>query len=316
VIVISPGMSSSPAYLEEPDWVAPLLDDVSVGLASSRRDEALMLLDGVLHLEQASRFPSVHRLLVDRLTAAIAEIEGATVERGARLWRLYNHGFVVRTASVTLGLDVVPGWNWWDPPSRFGISSELAGRLVEQCDLLTVSHGHPDHADPLIRDLAFEHGVPLLVEESVFPEVGRHPLLHRARYHEPALIGRRRGVGVIVYPGHQGPDVPNCLYHLRTADGVAVLHTGDESGDLDWEWLDRLGTRQSVDVLLANCWTDDLPRLVTGVRPRLTVLGHENEMSHEPLHREAYWRSIQLARRFVSRPTRVLAWGESLTYGA
>src|SRR5438105_5016028 len=131
---------SSPAYLEEPDWVAPLLDDVSAGLVSSRRDEALMLLDGVLHLEQSSRFPGVH------------------------------------------------------------------------------------------------------------------PLMHRARYHEPALVGRGRGVGVLVYPGHQGSGVPNCVYLLRTTDGVAVLHTGDESGGLDWDWIDRLGTRQAVDLLLANCW--------------------------------------------------------------
>lgn len=106
-----------------------------------------------------------------------------------------------------------------------------------------------------------------------------------------------------------------------------MLHTGDQSYEPDLGWLDRIGDHHKVDVLLANCWTqhqveelpaknwrNDLTRIIRGVRPRLTITGHEVEMSHGPDHREAYWRSFQILRDLVDPPSLVMGWGEGFHY--
>ena len=40
---------------------------------------------------------------------AIDEIEQTEILDGARIWKLYNHGFIIRTRSVTVGFDLVRG---------------------------------------------------------------------------------------------------------------------------------------------------------------------------------------------------------------
>lgn len=326
-------------FVDEPEWIAPVFDFVDAALfehppacpAPVERQEALMALDGPLHLEAAPRFRSTHAFLVRRMRWILEEIEQTTVTEGARIWHLYNHGFVVRTPSVTFGMDLVRGWVLpEDQGARRGVSLEEAARLADQLDVMTLSHNHDDHVDPVMRDLLFERGIPILAPPGVFPEIGDHPLLHRPqredrvppeRYNDPNLHWLRplrlaggKEIECAIYPGHQGGDLLNNLYLFRTEEGLVVLHTGDQSYEPDLGWIVHIGDHHPVDALLANCWTYDMLRMVRGVRPRLTLTGHEVELSHGPDHREAYWRSFQIFRDVADPPSLVMGWGEGVHY--
>ncbi len=323
-------------FVDEPAWVAPLLAYANEALVnyppeyppSVQRQEALMLLDGPLHLATANRFRSVYDFLVERLTHTIEEIEHAFVTRGVRIWRLYDHGFVVRTPSITIGCDVTRGWTLVD---GYGLDYVLppawTERLVRQLDVLTVSHRHDDHADPVVRDLALQRHIPVVVEAGIYGDLA-HPYLWRAERLDPEfaqahppvgaayrfLAARGKTLDVVAYPGHQGADLLNNVYLFCTSEGFTVLHMGDQSGNQDWAWLNSVGDHVDVDVLIVNCWTTDMARLVQGVRPNVVITGHENEMSHAPNHRESYWRSFELFRdRDGSPAAYTLCWGEGLS---
>lgn len=317
-------------YVAEPTWVEPLLVDAEAALTqhppchppSEERQAALMMLDGPLHLVNANRFRSTQDFLVRRLTHAIESIEQCNVAQGARLWKLYNHGFVLRTPTVTIGMDVVRGWRFWEAPEEYyGLSPHWVDRLVAQIDLFTITHNHGDHHDLLIRDRAMARGAAMIAEDSVFANLSEHPGIRRPQrdpsgQHPTELnITTKRGaeINLLVYPGHQGADVANNVYLLRTPEGFTVMHTGDQSGELDWGWIDSVQQRTHVNLLLPNCWTTDMTRLVRGVQPDWVIFGHEVEMSHTPDHRESYWRSFQLFRDLAKPRNLVLGWGEEVT---
>ena len=322
-------MQQAPLFLPEPDWVAPLFDAADAALRQNppahpptqERQAALMMLDGPLHLVDAGRFRSTRDFLVKRLVRAIESIEQTTVTHGARLWKLYNHGFVLRTPTVTVGMDLVRGWRFTEAKDEYyGLAPEWAERLVNQVDLLTITHNHGDHWDTVVRDRALVRGLPMMIEASIFADLPNHPLLHRPQrdrvHSQPAVLNimtaKEQPVQLTVYPGHQNADVPNNVYLIRTPEGFTVMHTGDQSEDLDWHWIDGVGLHQRVDLLLPNCWSNDLARLVAGVRPRWTIFGHEVEMAHAPSNRESYWRSFQLFRGMAEPRNLVLGWGEEV----
>lgn len=326
-------MNVEPSFLPEPAWVAPIFAAADAALAqyppahppAQERQAALMMLDGPLHLVDANRFRSTRDFLVNRLTRAIESIEQTTVTHGARLWKLYNHGFVLRTPTVTVGMDLVRGWRFAEAKDEYyGLSAEWVERLVNQVDLLTITHNHGDHWDTLVRDRALVRGLPMIIEASIFAELPAHPLIHRPPrdliHSQPAVLGITTGKGhavqITVYPGHQNAETPNNVYLIRTPEGFTVMHTGDQSEDLDWHWIDGVGFHQRVDLLLPNCWSKDMARLVAGVRPRRTVFGHEVEMAHAPSNRESYWRSFQLFRGLAGPRNLVLGWGEEVAITA
>jgi hypothetical protein len=61
------------------------------------RQMAFSLLDAVTHETYAPNRPELIAFHHERIGAAVAEIESTTVTEGARIWQLYNHGFVVKT---------------------------------------------------------------------------------------------------------------------------------------------------------------------------------------------------------------------------
>jgi hypothetical protein len=129
---------------------------------------------------------------------------------------------------------------------------------------------------------------------------------------------------VIVYPGHQGEDIENNVSLVFTPEGLSFSHMGDQSNSNDFEWIDLVGKKHVVDVLMPNCWTTDIVRVVKGFQPAVVITGHENELGHTIDHREPYWLTYQRREgsdRFggsrelgYATPLILMTWGESFVY--
>ena len=114
-----------------------------------------------------------------------------------------------------------------------------------------------------------------------------------------------------VFPGHQG-DLLNNVYLVRTPEGFTVAHTGDQHDGEDFEWIDHAADTHRIDLLLMNCWTMDIPRIVRGFAPGVIITGHENEMGHSIDHREACWLTCERMAG-IGTPWILMGWGESYT---
>ncbi len=332
-----PFVSSARRLLSEPelpsaplDWIQHSLDWTNFILAKfppqlsepPERREALLRLDDVLHLEDAPKFDAVERFYRSRIEDAIAEIEKTKVTKSVRIWKLYNHGFFIRTPSVSFTFDIVSGT---EQPG-FSLSSDQLRRLVAQSDITFISHWHPDHADKRVARLFLDAG------KSVFapPGLWSDDSDFSTRLTYPERDGRQRSIPyvsagrtghleVVTYAGHQGLDVLNNVYLITTNENFTVIHTGDQYAPTpdfsDYKWLDKISTQHQVDVLLVNSWTPSLKRIAEGARPKLLITGHEDEMSHGIAHREGYDQTYD--RLFcVPFPYLVMTWGESFSYHA
>ncbi len=278
------------------------------------RKMAMLMLDGVLHEEEAPHRPAVQDFLHRRIKSAAKHIEYTRVTEGAMIWKLYNEGFVVRTATVTLAFDLSRAFYI----ENFAIPDPLMQRVIDQCDVLFVSHRHRDHADPWVAEQFINQGKPVIAPEEVWNDLPFHSKvthLTREAHTEQSLPiqNGKHTLKVIVYPGHQGPEIPNNVPLVFTPEGMSFSQTGDQSLDEDFSWIDEVGQRYRVDVLFPNCWTTDIVRMARGFHPNLIITGHENEMNHTVDHREANFLTYTRLRR-SNYPYLLMTWGEAYHY--
>lgn len=319
---------TAPELLDAPDewvdrslqWVNYILENYPPGLPEHPvRRAALIRLDDILHIESAPRKPLVQSYYRMRLEHAVTEIEQTRVTRGIRVWKLYNHGFFIRTPSVSFTFDVVPGTR----APGFSLPNDLLERLAEQSDATFISHLHGDHASPAVARMFLERKKPVIAPEGLWSDVPdlaarlTYPRRSVELVHEIPIQGGARVLKVIAYPGHQGQTVLVNVHLVTTPEGLTVLQTGDQSGDegpgSDFDWLQQIGRKHHVDVLLPNCWANGLPRIVRGVNPKLVITGHENEMGHTVDHREDYTQTY--THLFgVPYPFLLMTWGEGYSY--
>ncbi len=280
------------------------------------RRMALYLLDGVLHEEKAPSRKPVQAFLRHRITNTLAEIQTMHVTSGALIWKLYNETFVIRTPSTTFAFDLVRARLRGN--EGFGLDDDLVSQIAAQCDALLISHRHRDHADETVARMFLDAGKPVVAP----PEIWRDRPIHSEITHLPRIPHKlqslpiqngNRNLSVVVYPGHQGSSIENNVPIVITPEGLSFSHTGDQSNQEDFVWIDEIHQHYSVDVLLPNCWTTDPDRLIAGVRPKLIIPGHENEMGHTIDHREPFWLTYN---RFAEHPAQllVLGWGERFHY--
>jgi L-ascorbate metabolism protein UlaG (beta-lactamase superfamily) len=318
---------SPPELLDAPDewvdrslqWIDYILRTYPPSLVElPPRRPALFRLDEVLHIESAPRKPLVQKFYQLRLQRAIEEIEQTKVSEGMRIWRLYNHGALVRTPSASFTFDFVPGIG----TEGFALSKEWLKRLVAQSDAHFISHKHPDHSNPDVVRLFMEAHKPVIAPERLFPQdsaLSDYVTVLERTLHTVHTLLIRAGASrldVVTYPGHQPPLVNNVTL-VKTVEGCTVVQTGDQSGGegegSDFDWLSQIGHYHQVDVLLCNGWANDLHRIVRGVNPCLVIPGHENEMTHAVPHREEYTQDYE--RMFgLHYPFIVMAWGENYHY--
>jgi len=308
------------------------------------RRMALYVLDGVLHDVYAPNRPPVQEFYRRRIEAVARALESGKAEEGTLIWKLYNHGFIVRTASVTLAFDLhrgTPGFRMNDPvkgqtavPSPgFPIGRDLVKQIVDQCDVLFISHRHGDHADPAFAQAFVDQGKPVVAAPEVFhnqPLADKLKVLRRQAHALQSLPIQKgaRELKLVVYPGQQyqngGP--PNNVVLVFTPEGLSFAHNGDQINDPypayqeDYKWIDHVHEHHKVDVLMTNCWTDDIERFTRGFDPRLVLPGHENELGHPVWDRVPYWGDAEYLKLSYPKllaskyPVVVMTWGECYHY--
>jgi L-ascorbate metabolism protein UlaG (beta-lactamase superfamily) len=305
---------------------------------------ALLLLDAVLHDVYAPNRAPVQNFYHARVEAALDKMENTHLHEGAVIWKLYNHGFIVRTPTVTLAFDLYRGPQGFrvDDPAKgqtivpapgFPLSDELASRLVRECDVLFISHRHEDHADLWIARAFLAQGKPVVAPPDVFEGTSIHgQVTHLKR--EAHTVQRlpiqkgTRDLKVVVYPGqqYQGRGIPNNVVLVFTPEGMSFAHNGDQINDpypeyqQDYAWIAKVHEHHRVDVLMTNCWLDDLYRFTRGFDPELVVPGHENELGHSVFDRVPYWGDAQYLQLTYPQllasnyPVLAMTWGESYHY--
>lgn len=299
-----------------PNWPEPAV-----------RRAALMLLDGVFHDVYAPQRAPVQSFFKTRMKNAIKEIEETKIVNGARIWKLYNHGFVIRTKTVTIGFDLVRGESV--RADGFLMDEEDMDRLVKQCDVLFISHYHGDHAQEEVTQSFIHAGKPVVAPPEVWKDKPIYTSithLDRAAHTLQTLPvqGGKQMLKVVIYPGHQGADIENNVPLVITPEGLSFSQMGDQSNQDDFKWIDEVGNNHIVDVLMPNCWTTDIVRVARGFKPTVIITGHENEMGHTIDHREPYWLTYQRREgsdRFggdsnvgYDTPLILMTWGESYHY--
>jgi ketosteroid isomerase-like protein/glyoxylase-like metal-dependent hydrolase (beta-lactamase superfamily II) len=278
------------------------------------RRTAHLMLDEPLHLVSAPLLESVQRFHRERIDRAIDQMRNERVTEGVTIWKLYNHGFVVRTPNQTWAHDFYGG------PEPMALTDEQIDAVLGQVDALFCSHWHGDHSSPRTIKRALAMEIPVLV--SPLPdydyiahmkrEIGYIDSVTPPPGLTVAELGSRGEVGGLVYhayPGHQG-DLPNDVFVVR-ADSITTMQTGDQSNDDDFAaWIDSVDVEYDVDVLLPNVWTTDIHRMLRGVKPRVVIPGHENELGHNFEHREPYAQAYEKLDRLETGTWQIMAWGE------
>ena len=267
---------------------------------------ALQLLDHVLHEEPAPSKPALQAFHHRRIAAAAADIEAARVSSGAAVWKLYDHGFVVRTKDVTLGFDLTRGYSAGVP--AFAVADSVLDRIVDACDVLFISHLHEDHADPHVaaRFLAQNKSVvapPQVLTEEPFHSRITHLPREPHLLHELPVRGGEALLRVAANPGHQGAGTENNHHVVVAPCGFTVAHTGDQGNVDEQHWLDRAHEHYRVDLLLPNSWVPDLLGVVAAYDPRFIIPGHDIS------HREPYWLSY-VRMTTGAEKLLVMTWGE------
>ncbi len=303
------------------EWVQDILANYPPSVPEHPvRRAALIRLDDILHIESAPQKPLVQRHFADRTQHITEEIERTRVTSGARIFKIYNQTWIVRTPSVTIAFDLVPG-----APRIEGLQmpKPLLERLVQQSDILFISHLHYDHANKDVARMFLERGKKVIAAEGLWSndEYFRTRLIYPKRsadaIHRVTVREGGPELRFVAYPGHQGKAPINNVHLVMTPENFSVMHTGDQSSDdndfSDFQWIAQVGAQHRVNVLLPNCWTTDIQRMLRGIHPDLVLTGHENEMAHTVDHREDYTQTYNHLFG-TTYPFAVLAWGESFHF--
>jgi len=278
---------------------------------STLRKSALLHVDWILHDTRLDQSTSIYRFMQERMQL-IAEDLLKPVKTGMKVYKLYNHGFIVKTNKATIAFDLYRGVRQDKEPY---IANALMEQLVKQCDIMFVSHRHSDHADWEVAKMFINQQKTVVVPTGLWADKGHYIKQMRSEdiIEDKITLANQAVLNVKVMPGHQD-DVPNNVYIVTTPEGISVAHTGDQwSKDKDG-WIDHVKDHSDVDVLLVHCWAMPLEKMANGFNPKLIINGHENELTHHSVdHREPYWLN-ERRMRLVKQPRVYMTWGEHYTY--
>ncbi|MDR0901660.1 MAG: MBL fold metallo-hydrolase, partial [Opitutaceae bacterium] len=205
------------------------------------RKLALFAIDTLLHDPRLDYTPAFLAQMDDVVRRVAATLASPGPLPPLRIIRFYNHGFILKTPTVTIAIDIIRGGKTHDPKTanaRNFLTEEQLRPIVALCDVLLVSHEHGDHADPVVAKMFCDQGKPVVAPPGIWREIS--PLIVRPRAADAtapaettlALGPKKHPLRVRAYPGHQGK-ILNNLYLITTPEGKTILHTGDQSGGPD-----------------------------------------------------------------------------------
>ena len=295
--------------------------------AARIRQTALYLFDAAMHDKYVAFRKPVQEIFHKRIEKAITDIENTQVDEGAKIWKLYNMGFVVKTKSLTMVFDLVRAVS--SDCKEFELSTEIIKRFAKQCDVLFVSHWHDDHQDRVVAQIFLDAGKPVVAPEQVWKD---DPIFSKITHlkREANLVqklpikGGKMNLDVVIYPGHQMAKTDVNVALVLTPEGINVAHLGDQinEGDfmIDYEWIDNVDRNFHVDIMMPTNWTNELSRIAKGFNPELTIIGHENELGHKIYDRDPFWGDTTFSEpslvEFINTdyPKLFMVWGESYFY--
>ncbi len=280
------------------------------------RTMALYLLDCIFHDVYAPQRLPVQEFVQKRIENMAKQMEKTKVEEGAIIWKLYSHSFVVRTSSVTIAFDLIR------PSVRFDTfytdTKATIGRIIDQCDVLFISHWHPDHADEWAARAFLEQEKPVVAPPDVWKDKPFYDQLsHLDRDADKNQVLQvqdgKKELETTIYPGHQG-DYLNNVAVVYTPEGLCFSHNGDQNaGQIaeDTIWLFNIKNQHQIDVLMYNSYMS--PTWIKGFDPDLVISAHENELGHGIHSRHPFWKMHERSES-ISYPLLVMSWGEAFHY--
>lgn len=289
-------------------------------LPSKGRNLAFAILDNVLHQPNVAALKSTQGFYHERISRLINELDLKVEGNQVIVYKLYNHAFIVKTATVSFAFDFTRGYSSNTPD--FPISDSLALLLIAKIDVLFISHAHFDHADEWVAEQFIKQNKIVVAPDSVWSNKDFYPsIIHPNRSaSKPSKISlwNAREVSFFALPGHQYStknkrSVTNNMYLVLDKSGKSILHTGDQYSSEDFKWIDSIKLKTDVDILLPNCWSLELPRLMKSFKPSIVIPGHENELGHTIDHREPYFLNKKRLGKFNSNLVQ-LTWGEWFFY--
>ncbi|MCA9099666.1 MAG: MBL fold metallo-hydrolase [Planctomycetales bacterium] len=259
------------------------------------REEAIVNLDEYLKTNAWPR--AMTKEFYRHMTGTLSYEISLPVPAGARIWQMYNHGFIVKTPDTTFAFDLTD--------SYFNVA--LPHDVLEQIDVLFTSHSHGDHSDAVVQNAVASFGGQLVT-------TGTLP------YAVDTMIG---DLSVVAYDGLHGSYNFNTIFRVTTPSGITVMHTGDT------QTSQSLPSGISADILLVNAWmnesgsrsaTEGVRNAINKIGPNLTIPGHIQELGHtynpaDVTSRVPYEWPLAVDDVPIPGSLSVLAWGEYIDYG-
>ena len=288
-------------------------DTPSTDAPTQARKAALYLLDQVCHDTRLDGSPIVANFLDGRMKQVLSDLK-QPLKKGMKVYKLYNDGWIIRTPKVTIGWDIYRGRMVKDG-TRHLMSDSIASALADECDIMFLTHNHPDHVDPFVVECFTSKGKPVVAPDEILSD--NKAVTHTRKeeiWRETFKAANGAKLKATIIPGHQDK-LQNNIYVVTTPDGYTVSSTGDQwlKSDLDMV-LNLKGKVPAVDVLMPICWAATLPDMCQSFGAKVVLTGHENELGHHTIdHREAYWLSYNKLEDFPL-PNCLMTWGECFNY--
>jgi L-ascorbate metabolism protein UlaG (beta-lactamase superfamily) len=278
---------------------------------SLSRKSALNIMDQILHDTRLDGNEVLSTFMNGRLQDVLVDLR-KPITKGIKVYKLYNDGFIVKSKKATVAFDMFRGPKIKNTTSSL-ISDEIMKELVDECDIMFLTHNHPDHVDPVVVNMFTDSGKEVVAVTEIQPNNNK---ITHVRSEEIITKKYKTGdseVYVTILPGHQD-ELLNNIYIVTTPDGYTFAQTGDQYHKEDINWIKTLGNKiPKIDVLMINCWANSLYDTIEGLSPKVVLTGHENELGHTIDHRESYWTSyIKLGD--IKRKNCLMTWGEMFSY--
>jgi L-ascorbate metabolism protein UlaG (beta-lactamase superfamily) len=266
------------------------------------REQTILALDEILKHDSSrtsSKVLNFYNLMMEKVDT---ELE-VTVSIGASIWMMYNHGFLVKTPQVVIAFDLVNGYYGW--------STNLPTDLIEQINILFISHTHGDHYNYSLANTVMANGGFVVFPSESSPSIGNVPM---AAGDSLTILGLR-------IKAHDGlHSVPIRIFEVTTHDAINLFHTGDNQTSTTLPPVD------SSDLLLLNAWVNEsghtsavigMRNCINKLNPTVMIPGHIQELGHNytpgnPTSRVPYEWAFEVDDVPLNSQVQVMAWGERL----